>query len=449
MERKVVVIGGGLAGSEASLQLARLGVKVDLYEMRPVRKSPAHHTSDLAELVCSNSLGSIASHNASALLKEEMTLLDSQVLKIAFECSVPAGGALAVDRERFARSVTEAVECNPLITLHRQEMPAIDRDLVTIVASGPLTSDALASSIQELTGKQSMHFFDAASPILTGDSINMEIAFAASRYDQDDGAYINCPLSEAAYLRFHEALCAGQRVELKDFEKETPYFESCLPVEVIGSRDLDALRFGPMKPVGLVNPRTGEQPHAVVQLRQDDAAASLYNMVGFQTNLKWPEQQRIFKLIPGLEKAEFVRLGVMHRNTFIKSPIVLKRTLQTKACENVFIAGQLTGVEGYTESTAMGLIAAINAARLLNGAELIEMPRSTMIGALIRYITHTTMKNFQPINSNWGIIATPQDMVHYVRSRKHAEIARRSKDTFKEIFGAVASGCATPLAISE
>ena len=440
--KKITVIGGGLAGSEASLQLARLGIKVDLYEMRPVRKSPAHRTSCLAELVCSNSLGSVASQNASALLKEEMTMLNSQILEIAYKCRIPAGNALAVDRELFAQNVTDAIETNDLITLHREELPDIDRDAVTIIATGPLTSEKLIDSIQALTGKESLHFFDAASPILTRESVNMDIAFAASRYEQDDGAYLNCPMNESEYLRFHEALCAGERVELRDFEKDTPYFEACLPVEVIGARETDALRFGPMKPVGLVDPRTGEQPYAVVQLRQDDAAASLYNMVGFQTNLKWPDQKRIFMLIPGLENAEFVRLGVMHRNTYIKSPIILKRTLQAKSCKNVFFAGQLTGVEGYTESTAIGLIAARNAARLVSGLELFELPRSTMIGALIHYITCSTLKDFQPINSNWGVIATPPEIVHFERSRRRDEIARRARSKIMEIFGAVPAGVA-------
>jgi methylenetetrahydrofolate--tRNA-(uracil-5-)-methyltransferase len=434
MNRKVKVIGGGLAGSEAAWQLASAGIEVDLYEMRPVRKSPAHHTSNLAELVCSNSLGSCAAQNASALLKDEMRILGSKVLEIAWQCQVPAGNALAVDRDLFAQHVTAAIENNLLIHLHREEVPTIEEDGVTIVATGPLTSEALIQSIRQVTGEAALHFFDAASPILTKDSINMDIVFAASRYQQNDGAYLNCPMNKEEYRIFMEALCAGERVELKDFEKEIPYFEACLPVEVIGSRGKDTLRFGPMKPVGLKDPRTGKRPYAVVQLRQDNAAADLYNIVGFQTNLKWPDQKRIFKLIPGLENAEFVRLGVMHRNTYMNSPLVLRRTLQSKARENVFFAGQLTGVEGYTESTAVGLIAARNAARLLKGEAPIEVPSSTMIGALIKYITSADPKHFQPINSNWGIIDMPPDAMHLLKEERRQEVACRARIVIADTF---------------
>lgn len=434
MEKRVTVIGGGLAGSEAAWQLASLGLAVDLYEMRPVRRSPAHHTSNLAELVCSNSLGSFAPQNASALLKEEMRILGSKVLEIAWQCQVPAGNALAVDRDAFAEGVTAAIAGHPLIALHREEVGRIADDRVTIIATGPLTSEALAQSIREVTGADALHFFDAASPILTKESINMDIAFAASRYEQSDGAYLNCPMNKEEYGIFIEALLSGERVELKDFEKDTPFFEACLPVEVIGSRGKDTLRFGPMKPVGLVDPRTGKRPYAVVQLRQDNAAANLYNIVGFQTNLKWPEQKRIFKLIPGLENAEFVRLGVMHRNTYMNSPVVLRGTLQSKARPNVFFAGQLTGVEGYTESTGIGLIAARNAARLLNGEPLLELPGSTMLGALIRYITSADPKHFQPINSNWGIIDTPPDVMHLEKDLRRQEVARRAKEIIGDLF---------------
>lgn len=441
MEKKAKVIGGGLAGSEAAWQLASAGVCIDLYEMRPVRKSPAHHTSNLAELVCSNSLGSFAPQNASALLKEEMKVLGSKVLEIAFASQVPAGNALAVDRQLFAQRVTAAIENHPLIRLHRQEVPSIDESIVTIVATGPLTSEALTQSIRAITGQDALHFFDAASPILTKESIDMNVAFAASRYQQDDSAYINCPMNKEEYGVFMEALCAGERVELKDFEKETPYFEGCLPVEVIGSRGKDTLRFGPMKPVGLRDPRTGKRPYAVVQLRQDNAAADLYNMVGFQTNLKWPDQKRIFKLIPGLANAEFVRLGVMHRNTYMNSPLVLRRTLQAKASDNVFFAGQLTGVEGYTESTAVGLIAARNALRLLNGEQPIEVPSSTMIGALIKYITSADPRHFQPINSNWGIIDMPPDVMHLLKEERRQEAARRAREIIGTVFTSAATRC--------
>jgi methylenetetrahydrofolate--tRNA-(uracil-5-)-methyltransferase len=407
--KRVTVVGGGLAGSEAAWQLAQSGIDVDLYEMRPVRKSPAHHTDRLAELVCSNSMGGFGVGNASALLKEEMKLLGAKLLQIAWQCHVPAGGALAVDREAFAQAVTEEIYKHPRITVHRQEFPHLPEDQIAVIATGPLTSDSLAASISEVTGQQALHFFDAASPILTRESINLDVAFAASRYDKGEGVYLNCPMNKEEYMAFWEALCAAERVELKDFEKDTPYFESCLPVEVIASRGKDTLCFGPMKPVGLTDPRTGKRPFAVVQLRQDNAAADLYNIVGFQTNLKWGEQKRVFRMIPGLENAEFVRLGVMHRNTYLNSPLVLERTLQLKSRPNIFFGGQLTGVEGYTESMATGLIAAQNAARLLRGEQPIVMPDDTMIGALIRYITHPEQKNLQPINANWGIIATPPE----------------------------------------
>lgn len=426
IEKKVTVIGGGLAGSEAAWQLARRGIKVDLYEMRPVKKTGAHHTDRLAELVCSNSLGSFDEKNASALLKEEMKMLGSLIVNSAWQAKVPAGGALAVDREVFAQLITDAVEKNPMITLRREELTRIPQDGITIVATGPLTSESLADSIQSLTGQSQLHFFDAAAPILTRDSINMDIAFEKSRYDKGDGAYINCPMNKAEYEAFWNALIAAEKVELKDFEKGTPFFESCLPVEEIASRGFNTLRFGPMKPVGLEDPRTGKRGFAVVQLRQDNGAAKLYNMVGFQTNLKWPEQKRIFSMIPGLENAEFVRLGVMHRNTYLNSPIVLSRLLNLHAHENVFFAGQLTGVEGYSESTATGIVAAINASRLLSGQELLTLPDSTMLGALIRYITSANPKNFQPINSNWGIIEVPSEIEKMDKLSKRLELRKRS-----------------------
>jgi methylenetetrahydrofolate--tRNA-(uracil-5-)-methyltransferase len=431
-KQKIIVVGGGLAGCEAAWQIAAAGIAVDLYEMRPVRKSPAHHTDRLAELVCSNSMGSHDSKNASALLKEEMKLLDAKLLQIAYDCKVPAGGALAVDREAFAEAVTKAIEGNPLITLHRQEFPQIPDDAIAVIATGPLTSDNLAKSIADVTATSALHFFDAASPILTRESVNMDIAFAASRYDKGEGVYLNCPMNKEEYDAFWNALVAAEKVELKDFEKDTPFFESCLPVEEIGRRGPDTLRFGPMKPVGLKDPRTGRRPWAVVQLRQDNAAANLYNIVGFQTNLKWPEQKRIFKMIPGLENAEFVRLGVMHRNTYLNSPMVLNRTLQLKARPTVFFGGQLTGVEGYTESMATGLMAARNAVRLAKGLDPIILPDDTMLGALIRYITHPDQKNLQPINSNWGIIATPPDLMSLEKTaRRDAQFERALSEVAK------------------
>lgn len=425
LEKKVTVIGGGLAGSEAAFQLARRGIQVDLYEMRPVRKTGAHHTDRLAELVCSNSLGSFDEKTASALLKEEMKMLGSLVIDCAWRAKVPAGGALAVDREMFAQLITDAISSNPLITLRREELTAIPHDGVTIVATGPLTSESLADSIQALTGQTQLHFFDAAAPILTRDSINMDIAFEKSRYDKGDGAYINCPMNKAEYDAFWNALIAAEKVQLKDFEKDTPFFESCLPVEEIASRGFNTLRFGPMKPVGLEDPRTGKRGFAVVQLRQDNAAANLYNIVGFQTNLKWPDQKRVFSMIPGLENAEFVRLGVMHRNTYLNSPVVLSRTLNLHVRDNVFFAGQLTGVEGYSESTATGIIAAINAARLIHGHELLTLPGNCMLGALIRYITSADPKNFQPINSNWGIIDIPPEVASLDKASKRLELRKR------------------------
>lgn len=423
MSQRVTVIGGGLAGSEAAWQLASHGIPVDLYEMRPTRKTGAHHTDQLAELVCSNSLGSADAKNASAVLKEEMRILGSKIIEIAFQCRVPAGGALAVDREQFAQLVTQTISSHPLITLHREEHPTVPTDRICIVATGPLTTESLTQSITALTGEESLHFYDAASPILTQESVNMDIAYKKSRYDKgDEAAYINCPMNKEQYQAFYDAIMAGERVELKDFEKDTPYFESCLPIEVIASRGLDTMRFGPMKPVGLEDPRTGKRPWAAVQLRQDNAAGQLYNIVGFQTNLKWGDQKRIFSMIPGLENAEFVRLGVMHRNTFLKSPLILEPTLQCRKQSNIFFAGQLTGVEGYSESTATGLIAALNAVRLIRNEAPVVLPDDTMIGALLKYITTADPKSFQPINSNWGIISTPDELMK-IRDKQ----ARREK----------------------
>ena len=437
-QKSVIVVGGGLAGSEAAWQLASEGFAVDLYEMRPVRQSPAHHTDKLAELVCSNSMGGFDIKIASGLLKEEMKLLGAKLLQIAHDCKVPAGGALAVDRELFATSVTEAIHNHPLITLHRQEFPELPDDQIAVIATGPLTSDSLATSITNVTGAKALHFFDAASPILTKESINEEIVFGASRYGKGEGVYLNCPMNKEEYDAFWEAVTTAERVELKDFEKDTPYFESCLPVEVIASRGRDTLRFGPMKPVGLEDPRTGKRPWAVVQLRQDNAAANLYNIVGFQTNLKWGDQKRVFRMIPGLENAEFVRLGVMHRNTYLNSPLVLERTLQLKARPNIFFGGQLTGVEGYTESMATGLAAAQNAARLLRGEDLVLLPDDTMLGALIKYITHPEQKNLQPINANWGILNAPPHVMSLPKDQRREELGKLALESMRNIATAKA-----------
>lgn len=405
---EVIVIGGGLAGSEAALQLAKKGIKVKLYEMRPEKQTGAHQSGYLAELVCSNSLGSNDVGIASGLLKQELRQLGSFLIQIADECKVPAGGALAVDRELFAQKVTELIESNPLIEVFYSEIEEIPENNPVIIASGPLTSDKLSESIAKFTGSQHLYFFDAIAPIVEKDSINFDKAFYASRYDKGEASYINCPMNKEEYDRFYEILTNAPRIELKCFEKESmqkaSFFESCMPVEVMASRGKDTLRFGPMKPVGLVDPRTNEQSYAVVQLRQDNMSATLYNLVGFQTNLKWGAQKELLQSIPGLENANIVRYGVMHRNTFIHSPTVLKPTLQSQLRDNIFFAGQITGVEGYTESIATGLLAGINMAKFLNEESGLHLSTVSMIGALCEYITFTEHKSFQPINSNWGIL---------------------------------------------
>jgi methylenetetrahydrofolate--tRNA-(uracil-5-)-methyltransferase len=409
----VFVIGGGLAGSEAAYQAAQRGLKVQLYEMRPAVQTGAHQTQDLAELVCSNSLGSNLPDRASGLLKNELRMLGSMLLECAEAASLPAGGALAVDRELFARLVTERIERHPNIEILREEareIPAVP----TIIASGPLTSPALSQSISALSGEEHLFFFDAIAPVIQADSINLDIAFRASRYgtgEQDEGDYINCPFTRDEYYTFVEALLQAERIELRAFEeaiksgvKAGHFFEGCLPVEIIAERGVDSLAFGPMRPVGLRDPRTGRRPYAVVQLRQDNLAGSLYNLVGFQTNLKYPEQKRVFRLIPGLENAEFMRYGQMHRNTFIASPKLLRPTLQHIQREDLFFAGQITGVEGYMGNIATGLLAGLNAARLLQQDEPLTLPQTTMLGALCHYVTHADLKDFQPMKANFGIL---------------------------------------------
>ncbi|HXF86653.1 MAG TPA: methylenetetrahydrofolate--tRNA-(uracil(54)-C(5))-methyltransferase (FADH(2)-oxidizing) TrmFO [Anaerolineales bacterium] len=409
----LIIIGGGLAGSEAAWQAAQRGIQVRLFEMRPYIQTGAHQTSDLAELVCSNSLGSNLPDRASGLLKNELRLLGSLLLECAESTSLPAGGALAVDRELFARKVTQHIEAHPNIEIVREEVKEIP-DTPTIIASGPLTSPALSQAIATLSGEEHLYFFDAIAPIVQADSINMEIAFRASRYgtgEQEEGDYINCPLTKEEYYRFVEELLKAERIELRSFEeaiksgvKAGHFFEGCLPVEIIAERGLEALAFGPMRPVGLKDPRTGKRPYAVVQLRQDNLAGSLYNMVGFQTNLKYPEQKRVFRMIPGLEHAEFVRYGQMHRNTFIAAPKLLRPTLQHIVRDDLFFAGQITGVEGYMGNIATGLLAGWNAARLLRGEPLITLPQTTMLGALCHYVTHANLKDFQPMKANFGIL---------------------------------------------
>ena len=400
MNNKVIIIGAGLAGSEAALQLAKQNIDVDLYEMRPVKTTGAHKTDKYAEFVCSNSLGSSDVTNASGLLKKEMQILGGELINIAFDNAVPAGNALAIDREGFSEKVTELIENNPHINVIKEEITEIPQDKNVIIASGPLTSDDLANSIKEFTKNEHLHFFDAIAPIIEKDSINFDKAFYASRYNKGEASYINCPMNKDEYEKFYNFLVNAPKIELKEFEKNAKFFESCLPVEVLASRGVDTLRFGPMKPVGLVDDRTGEKNYAVVQLRQDNSAKTLYNIVGFQTNLKWPAQKELIKLIPGLENANIMRYGVMHRNTFINSPQVLNPTLQTRNRENLFFAGQITGTEGYTESIASGLLAGLNMAKYIKGEELLTLPTETMLGALMNYITNPEQTKFQPINSN-------------------------------------------------
>src|ERR671917_2146801 len=399
----VTILGAGLAGSEAAWQAARMGCSVELWEMRPVRETPAHYTDQFAELVCSNSLGNLALETASGLLKEELRRLGSVILRCAEANPVPAGGALGVAREDFPRAVTETVHAHPNIEVVRKEATDIP-DGPTVIATGPLTSDALADKIEDLSGER-LYFYDAASPIIHRDSLDDSVIYLASRYGKGEAAYLNCPLTEEQYYAFVGDLAAAELSPIKDFEEDL-YFEGCLPVETIARRGEDTLRFGPMKPVGLPDPRTGGIPYAVVQLRQDDAEGHLYNIVGFQTRLKWGEQRRVFQTIPGLESADFARMGVMHRNTYLPSNRMLEATMRIRgdlSRDPLFFAGQLTGVEGYVESTAMGHIAGSNAAKSARGGDPITMPRGTMMGALAHYIT-TKEGTLQPINSNWGLV---------------------------------------------
>ncbi len=423
----LVVIGGGLAGSEAAWQAAEQGLAVDLCEMRPARTTPAHASDLLAELVCSNSLGSKLVDRAPGLLKEELRHLGSLVVQCADATAVPAGGALAVDREAFARTVTERVEAHPCITLRRQEMTAIPQGLPAVVATGPLTSPDLAESIARLTGSAYLYFYDAMAPIITADSIDMTIAFRASRYGHGggEGDYINCPMNQNEYERFVGELAGAETTALRDFEREDPnFFEACLPVEVLGRRGYQALAFGPLKPVGLTDPRTGRRPYAVVQLRQDNHSATLYNLVGFQTNLTWGEQERVFRLIPGLARAEFVRLGQMHRNTFINAPALLLSTMQLRKQADLFFAGQITGTEGYVGSVASGYVAGLNAARLVSGLDPVSFPTTTMIGALCSYVSNASPDGFQPMKANFGLLPPLDPHVRKKRER-YAAYARR------------------------
>lgn len=431
MTEIVNVIGAGLAGSEAAWQIASRGVKVRLFEMRPVKQTPAHHTDKFAELVCSNSLRANNLTNAVGVIKEEMRMLDSLIISSADNSSVPAGGALAVDRHDFAGRVTDSIRSHPLIEIVNEEVTEIPEG-ITVIATGPLTSPALAEKVKVVTGQDYLYFYDAAAPIVEKDSIDMDKVYLNSRYDKGEAAYLNCPMTEEEFNRFYDALIEAEVVPLKEFEKEI-YFEGCMPVEVMAARGRKTLLFGPMKPVGLEDPKTGKRPYAVVQLRQDDAAGTLYNIVGFQTHLKWGPQKEVLKLIPGLENVEIVRYGVMHRNTFINSPYVLKPTYQLKANEQIFFAGQMTGVEGYVESAGSGLLAGINAAKLAKGEELVVFPAETALGSMARYITEANPKNFQPMNINFGLFPELQPKVRDKKVRTE-QMANRALTTIQNFM---------------
>jgi methylenetetrahydrofolate--tRNA-(uracil-5-)-methyltransferase len=441
-DSELTIIGGGLAGSEAAWQAAGRGVRVTLYEMRPARNTPAHVGDRLAELVCSNSMGARGVDRAGGLLKEEMRRLGSLIVACAEEAAVPAGGALAVDREIFAERVTAEIAGHPFIELRRQEVTRIPEG-PCIVASGPLTSDKLAQEIIALTGQEQLFFFDAMAPIVEAESINMQVAFRASRYgrgEQDEGDYINCPLTEEEYTAFVEALRAAEVIPLRDFEREDArFFEACLPVEVLAARGRDALAFGPLRPVGLADPRRGRRPYAVVQLRQDNLAATLYNMVGFQTNLRWGDQQRVLRMIPGLENAEFLRYGQMHRNTFINSPTLLDAGLRLRAASAagrapLWFAGQITGTEGYVGSAMGGLVAGLNAARYLRDQSPLIFPQTTMIGALLHYISHAEPKDFQPMKANFGLMPPLERRVRRKQER-YQSYARRALADLEAFIG--------------
>ncbi len=429
MSEAITIIGGGLAGSEAAWQVARHGGRAHLYEMRPRETTPAHTTDQLAEIVCSNSLKSDQPYNASWLLKQELRQAGSLLIKIADEVRVPAGGALAVDRQRFAESVTEAIRREPNIELHREEVTAIPEHGIVVIASGPLTSPALSESIHQFCGREHLYFYDAISPIVDAESIDHSRVFRASRYGKADADYLNCPMDKEQYLRFYGALTSAEDVQLHEFEKLC-YFEACLPIEELARRGLDTLRFGPMKPVGLADPETGRRPYAVVQLRGEDLMQTSYNLVGFQNHLKFPEQRRVFRMIPGLENAEFLRLGQIHRNTYINAPEILAPSMAAKGDPRVFFAGQLAGTEGYIENIATGLVAGINAARTSQDEELLVLPNETAIGALCGYVS-TPQKHFAPMNINFGLLPA------LVTSRKLQKAERQKKicERALEYFG--------------
>jgi len=454
-DSSVIVIGAGLAGSEAAWQIANAGVKVTLFEMRPKKKSPAHHSSDFAELVCSNSFGALSSDRAAGLLQEELRKLKSIVIAKADQHSVPAGGALAVDRSQFSQSITNELSSHPLIEIKREECSCLPKpNQITVLATGPLTSELLAEDIKEFTGAQECHFFDAASPIITGESIDFSTAFRASRYDKGDADYVNCPMNEESYLNFHSELIKAEQTKLEDFEKESAlFFEGCLPIEELAQRGIETMRFGPLKPIGLWDPRWGDvndkslrmlkRAHAVVQLRQEDKAGKLWNLVGFQTNLKWGEQKRVFRMIPGLSEAEFIRFGVMHRNTFLESPKLIEPSLQFIKRKTLFAAGQLTGTEGYAAAIAGGWLAGTNAALLAKGLNTITLPSSTMIGALTNFVSNSqaslrtqNKKSFQPMPANFGLLPELDNKVKNKRERykRYRDRALEQIQQLKETF---------------
>jgi methylenetetrahydrofolate--tRNA-(uracil-5-)-methyltransferase len=420
----VTIVGGGLAGCEAAWQLAQRDIEVDLYEMRPVKQTPVHQTGDFAELVCSNSLRGNALDQAAGLLKEEMRRMGSLVMRVADEVKVPAGSALAVDRGLFAQKITEAIAALPTVTVHRREIVEIPEDPITVVATGPLTADALAAAIARFVGDDYLHFYDAVSPVIEADTIDFDRTFKASRYGKGGDDYLNCPLTDEEYRAFYAALTTAECATVKDFENEF-FFEGCLPVEVIASRGPETLLFGPMKPVGLVDPKTGRRPFGVVQLRQDNLAASHYSMVGFQTQLKWGDQKRVFRMIPGLENAEFVRMGMIHRNTYVNAPKTLEPTFETRKRAGLFFAGQMSGVEGYVESAASGILAGIGAAFRVRGEEPLAFPEDTAIGALGRYIARSDPKNYQPTNIAFGLLPELPQRIRD-KSRKRLAMSERA-----------------------
>ena len=457
IHKEVIVIGAGLAGCEAAWQIANSGISVKLVEMRPLHSTPAHHTSEFAELVCSNSFGALSPDRAAGLLQEELRTFNSLIIQTADKFSVPAGGALAVDRSKFSKSLTQTLSTHPLVEISRiEQLDLPDKNNITVISTGPLTSNALANKIKKFTGLDSCHFFDAASPIIFGDTIDYEIAFKASRYDKGDPAYLNCPMNKMEYINFRNALINGEQATLKDFDKESAnFFEACLPIEEIARRGIETMRYGPLKSIGLWNPDWGDlfdrenrlkkRPHAIVQLRKEDLEGKLLNMVGFQTNLKWSEQKRIFRMIPGLEKAEFVRFGVMHRNTFLESPKLLLPTLQFLKRETLFAAGQITGTEGYAAAAAGGLLAGINASLLAKNKSLVTFPNESMIGSLMNFISNRNeiMSNqkknkFQPMPASFGLVPELTNKIKdkKLRYKAYQERSLKELQVFKKILEA-------------